>query len=60
MKRFLELNKSGWALTSVAERLQKPAAQALATLARRLENLAFVSPPDVLDEILQLLRILRR
>ncbi|SED26053.1 hypothetical protein SAMN05519104_3163 [Rhizobiales bacterium GAS188] len=33
--------------------------QAISTLARRLENLSFVSPPDALDELLQLLRILR-
>jgi hypothetical protein len=33
--------------------------QAMATLARRLENLGFVSPPSVLNELLQILGILR-
>jgi hypothetical protein len=33
--------------------------QAISTLARRLENLGFVSPPSVLNELLQLLGTLR-
>jgi hypothetical protein len=33
--------------------------QAMSTLARRLENLGFVSPPSVLNELLQILGILR-
>jgi len=64
IERVVATPKMGSPLFTVITMLECSAAnmdreQALATLARRLENLAFVSSPDVLGELLQLLRILR-
>ena len=64
IERAAALQKEDALLATVIIMLESSAAnsdrdQAVATLAQRLEGLAFVSPTGVLDELAELLRILR-